>query len=140
VLYFEQQIESHHVFSVAWCKKQGIDPKYYNCLVNRTPLSAKTNKRIGSKAPSIYLKQFEKEGISSARLDEMLRSHAINPATLRRDDFEGFFAARTKALMQLISRAMGKCLIVEPFKESAEGYKNGKRDEQIFPMQIVSPQ
>lgn len=116
VLYFEQQIESHHIFPVAWCRKQGIDPKYYNCLVNRTPLSAKTNKKIGSKAPSAYLKHFEKEGISPTRLDQMLRSHLINPSTLRRDDFEAFFTARTKALMNLVENAMGKCLTAEPFE------------------------
>jgi hypothetical protein len=58
-------------------------------------------------------------------VDEMLRSHAIDPTTLRRDDFEGFFAARTRALMKLIEEAMGKCLTVEPFQESVAGYKNG---------------
>ncbi|MEM9928139.1 MAG: hypothetical protein AAF915_31225 [Cyanobacteria bacterium P01_D01_bin.50] len=56
VVYFEEQIDSHHIFPIAWCRKQGIDPKIYNCLVNRTPLSAKSNKKIGSKAPSLYLK------------------------------------------------------------------------------------
>jgi hypothetical protein len=125
VLYFEQRIESHHIFPVAWCKKQGIDPKYYNCLVNRTPLSAKTNKRIGSKSPSVYLKQFEKEGISPTRLDEMFHSHAINPMMLRRDDFEGFFTTRTKALMEIISKAMAKCLTVESFGTPGEDYNNG---------------
>src|SRR4028118_411826 len=39
VLYFEQRVESHHIFPVSWCRKQGIDPKYYNCVVNRTGLS-----------------------------------------------------------------------------------------------------
>lgn len=110
VLYFEEQVDSHHIFPVAWCKKQGIDPKKYNCLVNRTPLSAKTNKKVGGKAPSAYLKELEMSGISPQRLDEMLRSHAIDPETLRRDDFEAFFQARTKALLELIGEAMGKCL------------------------------
>jgi hypothetical protein len=113
VVYFEQKVESHHIFPVAWCKKQGIAPLYYNCLVNRTPLTAKTNKKIGSKSPSVYLSKLEKEGILPERLDEMLRLHAIEPKFLRQDDFEGFFAARTKALMELIDRAMGKHLIVD---------------------------
>jgi hypothetical protein len=113
IVYFEQKVESHHIFPVAWCKKQGIAPKDYNCLVNRTPLTEKTNRKIGSKPPSVYLSKLEKEGILPARLDEMLRSHAIEPKFLRQDDFEGFFAARTKALMELIDRAMGKHLIVD---------------------------
>jgi hypothetical protein len=124
VVYFEQQVESHHIFPVAWCRKQGIEPKKYNSLVNRTPLSAKTNRKIGSKAPSAYLKQFELSGTSPSRLNEMLRSHAIDPHKLRRDDFEGFFAARTQALMELISQAMGKNLVVEPLNVPSEDYGN----------------
>jgi hypothetical protein len=125
VLYFEEQIDSHHIFPVKWCQQQGIDPNKYNCLVNRTPMSAKTNKQIGGKAPCVYLKQFEMSGTSTGKLDEMLRSHAIEPEFLRQDDFEGFFAARTKALMELIGKAMGKPLIIEPFEPSVATCKNG---------------
>lgn len=125
VLYFEQRVESHHIFPVSWCRKQGIEPKYYNCIVNRTGLCASTNKKIGSKAPSVYLKQFEREGISPNKLDEMLRSHAIEPTMLRQDDFAGFFGARARALMSLIGRAMGRSLSVEAFEDSAGEYNNG---------------
>jgi hypothetical protein len=125
VLYFEQRVESHHIFPVSWCRKQGINPKIYNSLVNRTPLSARTNKKIGSKPPSVYLKQLESEGKSPERLDEMLRSHAIEPMMLRSDDFEGFLVSRTQALMKLITRAMGQHLTVEPFEVAREEYENG---------------
>ncbi|HEY9710874.1 MAG TPA: hypothetical protein V6D48_21890, partial [Oculatellaceae cyanobacterium] len=107
VLYFEEQIDSHHIFPVAWCRRQGIDPNKYNCLINRSPLSAKTNRVIGGEPPSIYLRRFSAEGTYPSRLDAMLRSHAIDAQTLRRDDFEAFFAARTRALMKLIEDAMG---------------------------------
>jgi hypothetical protein len=125
VVYFEQQVESHHIFPVAWCRKQGIEPKKYNSLVNRTPLSAKTNRKIGSKAPSAYLKQFELSGTSPSRLNEMLRSHAIDPHKLRRDDFEGFFVARTQALMELIAKAMGKSFPDQSLEGDCWEYKNG---------------
>ncbi|MEW6496295.1 MAG: DUF262 domain-containing protein [Cyanobacteriota bacterium] len=131
VLYFEQGVESHHIFPVAWCRKYGIDPKKYNCLVNRTPLSAKTNKKIGSKAPSVYLKEFEMSGTSPQKLDDMLRSHAIDPELLRNDDIERFFTARIKALMELIENAMGKHLILEPFEPSVAEYKNGNGNRLI---------
>ncbi|WP_272819211.1 GmrSD restriction endonuclease domain-containing protein [Scytonema hofmannii] len=133
VVYFEEQIDSHHIFPVAWCKKQGIDPKKYNCLVNHTPLSAKTNKKIGSKAPSEYLKQFELGGTSAAKLDEMLRSHLIEPATLRRNDFEGFFQARTKALLELIGKAMGKPVSLELFGELTGNEVNGNLNGRLHP-------
>ncbi|MCA1990595.1 MAG: DUF262 domain-containing protein [Coleofasciculus sp. S288] len=125
VLYFEQQVESHHIFPVSWCKQQGIDPKKYNSLVNRTPLSAKTNKKIGGKPPSAYLRQFEMSGTSPSKLNEMLRSHAIDPSRLRCDDFEGFFVARTQALMELMAKAMGKRFPGKAFEGSCWEYKNG---------------
>jgi hypothetical protein len=55
----------------------------------------------------------------------MLRSHAIEPMMLRSDDFEGFFVARTQALMELITKAMGQHLTVEPFEVGREEYENG---------------
>ena len=137
VLYFEQRVESHHIFPVSWCRKHGIDPKKYNCLVNRTPLSEKTNKKIGSKATSVYLKEFEMSGTSPEKLDDMLRSHAIEPEFLRQDDFEGFFAARTKALMELIGKAMGKPLIIEPFEPSVAEYKNGNGN-RLHPARVTN--
>ncbi|MEI2581764.1 hypothetical protein [Scytonema sp. PRP1] len=124
VVYFEEQIDSHHIFPVAWCRKQGIDPKKYNCLVNRTPLSAKTNKRIGSKAPSLYLKEFELHGTVVASFEEILRSHCIKLETLRCDNFDAFFQTRAKALMELIGRAMGKTLNIESIEDVDRYYPN----------------
>jgi hypothetical protein len=125
VLYFEQRVESHHIFPVSWCKKQGIKPQKYNSLVNRTPLAATTNKKIGSKPPSVYLKQFEMSGTSPTRLDEMLRSHAIDPMMLRSDDFQGFYAVRIEALMELVAKAMGKHFPGRAFLENCWEYENG---------------
>lgn len=64
-------------------------------------------------------------GTSPEKLDQMLRSHTIELEFLRQDDFEGFFAARTKALMELVGKAMGKNLILEAFEPSVAEYKNG---------------
>jgi hypothetical protein len=86
----------------------GIEASQYNCLINRTPLSEGTNGLIGGKAPSVYLAKLQQQGISKKRLDEILRSHLIEPETLWNDDFEGFFAARTQALLDLIGKVMGK--------------------------------
>jgi hypothetical protein len=124
VAYFEEQIDSHHIFPVAWSRKKGIDPKKYNCLVNRTPLSAKTNKTIGCKAPSHYLKEFELCGTGATSLDRILQSHCITLETLQCDDFEAFFNARALALMELISKAMGKNLSLELIHDISGDYQN----------------
>ncbi|MGG6266673.1 GmrSD restriction endonuclease domain-containing protein [Leptolyngbya sp. AN03gr2] len=105
---FRAAIDSHHVFPIAYCKDQGILATQYNCLVNRTPLSQLSNQRIGSKAPSQYLQALVNQGIPKARLDAILRSHCIEPETLWSDDFEAFLTARTVALFELVTKAMGK--------------------------------
>ena len=127
VIYFEEQIDSHHIFPVLWSRQQRLDPQKYNCLVNRTPLSAKTNQKIGGKAPSIYLRELEESGIPPGRLDEILRSHAIDPYLLRRDDFEGFLMTRTQVLMELIGNAMGCRLEYDPLEHLPKAYKNSRR-------------
>jgi hypothetical protein len=108
VKYFNDRIDSHHIFPQAWCRAQGIDDRWANCIVNKTPLSAKTNNAIGSRPPSVYLAQLEQKGIARKRLQTILHSHLIEPETLWADDFEAFFQARSQALMHLISQMMGK--------------------------------
>ena len=105
---FNDPIESHHIFPVAYCKRQGIEMSRYNCLVNRTPLSQLSNQKIGGKAPSQYLQGLLDQGISQQRLNTILRSHLIDPETLWANDFEAFFANRTEALLELVNWAMGK--------------------------------
>lgn len=108
VRYFDDPIESHHIFPVAYCKRQGISDKRYNCLVNLTPLSQLSNRKISGKAPSQYLRSLEDQGITRGRLDTILRSHLIEPETLWADDFEAFLATRAQALLALVQSAMGR--------------------------------
>lgn len=112
--FFNDEIDVHHVFPQAYCATRGIDPGLVNSIVNKTPLSKWSNIRIGGDAPSVYLKRIEeKDGIPAATLDEILRTHLIDPDCLRRDDFEGFFAARQEALAGLVARAMDKPVVAE---------------------------
>ena len=48
--------------------------------------------------------------INSDRMNEILRSHLINPTALRANDFDGFFNARTESLWSMIEQAMGKAI------------------------------
>ncbi len=112
--YFDEKIDIHHIFPVDYCKKAGIDSKRADCVVNKTPLSAKTNRMIGGNAPSVYLERLQKSAdITPARMDEILGSHVIDPGSIREDDFEQFFEARRRALLDRIQRAMGKPLLEE---------------------------
>ncbi len=108
-MYFDDKIDIHHIFPKEWCKRKGIDSKFYDSIINKTPLSAKTNRMISSNPPSVYLARIQKNaGISEERMDEILRSHLIDPVALRGDDFDTFFQARKEALLDRIEKAMGK--------------------------------
>jgi hypothetical protein len=107
--FWEERVDVHHIYPQDWCKGQAIDRKDYDSIINKTPLSARTNRIIGAKAPSVYLPDLEREaGISSERMDALLRSHGIEPHLLRRDDFDGFMAARAEALLTMVEDATGK--------------------------------
>jgi hypothetical protein len=106
--YFQEKVDVHHIFPKVWCERSQIESKRYNSFVNKTPLSMRTNRVVGSMAPSEYLRKLEEMGMSPARLDEILRSHLIDPDCLRNDDFEGFFHLRQQALMGMVSQALGQ--------------------------------
>ncbi len=102
-------LDIHHIFPRAWCEKRGLSPAIYNSIVNKTALSAETNRAIGGSAPSIYLSGIEQRHSTSTQvLDSVLRSHLIEPEHLRADDFQAFYAAREAALARLAEVAMGK--------------------------------
>ena len=110
--FFNDRIDVHHIFPRAWCKKNGIADSVFNSIVNKTPLSAETNRFIGGDAPSSYLKRIEKRcDMSSEAVDAILRTHLIEPEHLRNDDFETFFNARIEALSGIVSKAMGKPVV-----------------------------
>jgi hypothetical protein len=100
-------VDIHHIFPQKYCEKKGYEKRKWNCIVNKTPIAYRTNRRIGGDAPSKYLKAIE-DKVSARVLDENVRSHGIDVATLREDDFDTFFAFRAKAILDLISKAMGK--------------------------------
>ncbi len=107
----ECQIDIHHIFPKRWCEQQGLARSVFNSIVNKTPISFRANRMIGGSAPSAYtekLRNHTQAQLSEAEQDAILRSHLIDPALLRADDFEGFYAARKQALLDIIEGAMGK--------------------------------
>lgn len=111
-IFFDEYVDIHHIFPQDWCKKQKIKPKVFDTVINKTPLSYKTNRILGGVAPSVYLDRLETGGkdippISRSAIDDYLKSHAMDPSLLRADDFSGFLADRETKLLALISKATG---------------------------------
>jgi len=105
--FWKDRIDVHHIFPKKWCKNAGLDPKVFDAIVNKTPLSKNSNIAVGGDAPSVYLTRIEnKYSLTTAQLDDILRSHLIEPEMLRSDNFTGFFDARLKALSDMISSVL----------------------------------
>lgn len=118
---YKEPIDVHHVFPEKWCKDRGIAPAIYNSILNKTPLSAESNRSIGGDAPSKYLTRLQSGSMEpgldgsygSATMDVILRSHLIDPEKLRADDFYGFLAQRKVALVGLIATTMGREVVMD---------------------------
>lgn len=111
VQYVNLAVDIHHVFPQKWCNDHDIDDEHRESIVNKTAISATTNRTIGGAAPSIYLAVIEKKAqIGAERLNELIEAHLVPANLLRSDDFDGYFAERRERLCQLVERAMGKAV------------------------------
>ncbi len=93
-------------------KRNRLEAGHYESIVNKMPLTARTNRIIGGKAPSAYLCSIQKSaGTSEARRDEILSSHGIEPSALRADDFDAFFKVLEQVFLERIEKVMGKTIV-----------------------------
>lgn len=136
-IFFDENVDIHHIFPQDWCKKQGIPKGVYDSIINKTPLSARTNRIIGEVAPSEYLSRIEKENpeLTVATFGYRLRSHLIDPDLLRADDFTAFMAARQRALVSLIAGAIGKPVIVTDESDAGD-----QIDEDPTEIDLLGPE
>jgi len=140
-VFFGENVDIHHIFPQDWCKKRGIKPAVFDSIINKTPLSFRTNRILGGVAPSEYLGRLElgdrqTPAIDRDRLDCYLCSHLIDPALLRGDDFEAFMEERKKGLLTLIAQAMGKPAYTGEAAE--EGVDVGLDEEGVEAQMIIA--
>lgn len=121
VQYVNLAVDIHHIFPQKWCNEHGIDDERRESIVNKTAISATTNRTIGGAAPSSYLAQIERRAqISSEQLDALLEAHLVPADLLRGDDFDAYFAERRERLCGLVEAAMGKAVPRDLDKGHAE--------------------
>lgn len=120
--FIDEAIDIHHIFPRAYAEKHYKREKW-NSIVNKTPLFARTNRILGGHAPSIYLNRIERDGkVSTEDLNKYINSHFINTEHLRSDNFNDYFAERAKALLDLISDAMGKTIANRDSEETINAF------------------
>lgn len=133
-IFYDDNIDIHHVFPAVWCERQGIGPERANSILNKSPQTARTNRVIGGAPPSQYLPKLQKaylqqqggaatgmtEAEAAAAMDGLLRSHRIDPEHLRADAFDAYYEQRRQELLALISQVIGKTITAEHPPASAE--------------------
>lgn len=110
--YFDEKIDIHHIFPQKWCQEQQIPREEYDCVLNKTALSARTNRIIGDKSPSDYLTKIQSAaGIQEERMNEILLSHRIDFLAIRSNDFHTFLNFRRESIVKLIESAIEKSVV-----------------------------
>lgn len=132
--YFSESIDIHHIFPVAWCNKNEIPRDNFDCIINKTPLSGRTNRIVSGDAPSKYLERIQKHaGVPDEEFKTILQSHLVDPQLMYSDNFYDFFSDRKERILQKIEIAMGKT-IARDQQNQEEGLfvENLFDEEEIF--------
>lgn len=139
-VFFDEGVDIHHIFPEKWCKDQKIERRIYDSVINKTPLTYRTNRIIGGVAPSKYLSKIEdgstKPGgtiidppLETSLLDNYLTSHCIPSEYIRADDFELFMAERKRRLLKLIETATGHIVNDDTVTEGSEAESDDEETE-----------
>ena len=116
--YSDERIDIHHIFPRLYCIGQRYDKAKWNSIINKTPISASSNREIGGVAPSVYLEKLERKGsVLPSDLNGYVETHWIDHSFLRNDDFQNFIIDRAKKLLSAIEQATGRTI---PGKDSDE--------------------
>ena len=133
-------LDDHHIVPQSWGKKN-LTPKAVDTILNKTPLSADTNRNIISdRLPNAYLPEWiAKNGESEVRL--ILESHYISPTAfdilMRKDfgpdDYEAFISERQRTIQAaieelLIKQRLDLALNLRELDSDIEGIEFGLRD------------
>ncbi len=112
--YVHESVDIHHVFPQRWCKDKGIDWGRMDSIVNKTPLTAETNREVGGRAPSAYLARLGRTyQMDPAILDQRLTTHVVDSVALRADHFDAFHQTRKEQLLRRIEAVTGTRILRE---------------------------
>lgn len=106
--YLEEDTDIHHIFPEAHCLSMGYPKIKWNSVVNKTPIYASTNRSIGGRAPSEYVKTMKNKGLTDEMVVNAITSHKVDYELLVTDQFEAYFIDRAIKLLDRIEAATGK--------------------------------
>ena len=120
--YLVENTDIHHIFPEAYCKGQKIPDEKWNSVVNKTLIYATTNRSIGGRAPSEYIKTMKNKGLTDDIVIAAISSHEIDYDLLSTDNFNEFFVNRATKLLNRIERATGKPIAGRDSEETIEAF------------------
>lgn len=119
----DESPDIHHIFPEAYCKKMNLNKDKWNSIINKTPLLPASNRQIGGEAPSQYSKKIMKNAeINEDQLKERVESHLIDYDSFISDNFDKYFVARAKSLLNVIESAMDKKVADRASEETIKNY------------------
>jgi hypothetical protein len=104
----QYSVSVRQVFPKGWFSRKGPSDQRANSIVNKTPLSYRAGRSMTG-PPSSYLKSLAAEsGMRPEWFDDVIATHLMDPIALYEEDFERFYADRSRQLLELVNTAMGK--------------------------------
>lgn len=109
------ELDDHHIVPASW-GIQNLGGNQVHTILNRTPLTADTNRRaIGEKLPNVYLPELMAR-VDKKAVEDILETHFVSPVALgillrnpfTPDDFEAFITERQKTLQEAIENLLVK--------------------------------
>ena len=106
--YLDEDTDIHHIFPEAYCTSVKLPREKWNSVVNKTPIYASSNRSIGGRAPSKYIKTMFEKGLDAEMVEAAISSHKVNYEFLSGDRFDEYFIDRAIKLLDRIEQATGK--------------------------------
>ena len=120
--FLAENTDIHHIFPQAYCEGQNYPIQKWNSVVNKSPIYASTNRSIGGRAPSEYIKTMKNKGLTDEKIVEAITSHMVDFELLATNRFDDYFIDRAKKLLSRIEKATGKNIAGRDSDETIEAF------------------
>ncbi|MBV7292892.1 GmrSD restriction endonuclease domain-containing protein [Corynebacterium sp. TAE3-ERU16] len=116
----------HPIFPPRYCRRTGVNQMLADSVLNRSPLSRRTEMVMDGAEPARYLARVQSKSLmDDDEFDAVLASHLLDPRVLRNACSDDFFADRRTRLLKMIEEAMGKGAIHDVDEANLGGGEEG---------------
>ncbi|WP_047259440.1 DUF262 domain-containing protein [Corynebacterium uterequi] len=100
------------IFPLAWCQRHGVDSVLAESVLNRTPMSKRTEAVLGGYDPTRYLPRVQSKSVmEDDEFDAVLASHELDPELLHRSRAAETFEERRRRLVGMVEYAIDRPVI-----------------------------